>query len=637
MCGINILIYKNQRPQIPEIAKMNLAIKHRGPDDEGILMHKNLVLGHVRLSIQDLTTKGRQPMSNDGRYWIIFNGEIYNFQDIKKELEVLGHKFYSKTDTEVILNAYKEWGFNSFKKFNGMWSFAILDKKSDELILCRDRYGIKPLYYYEDEKKIIFSSEIKGIWASNTEINFDQNKILLKQRSLEGTFNTYFTGINIFPRGHYFRININNFKTKKIIWWKSLDNLPFIHPSYKKNKQKLREVLINATKIRLVSDVKIATSLSGGIDSSIIFSILNNLENKKVNLNPFIYKDSNLFFNEAIDLTNHYNKKPFIVPKANYDLKNIPGNLAKIEVTDNFFSQLEIYKNLKQNNFKVSIDGHGADECLAGYPHDIQYFPMHYHNLILKTYEVLENLKGRNAFIESITKMQMVNKIKGFKLNPINLFYDEKSINETNDLYSDYLTISNTITIPNEVREELNDLKEFDIPFQVMYIQANYGQMQWLLNKWDKAAMANSVEIRSPFLDWNFFQFAISLPSEYKINEGKNKHILRDTFKDFLPNTINKKSFKQGLPPIKISQDKEFIDYLKTGINEKLFKESNIWNGKKILQDFNSLTYYKNNPTINKIWKIFTRFLLKKGLDEIKNYSMQNETTKEQRFNLLTE
>ena len=129
MCGINGILTRNDLPEIYEIVKMNQAINHRGPDDEGILNFQNILMGHVRLSIQDLSAKGKQPMSNDGRYWIIYNGEIYNFLDIKKELEMLGYKFFSKTDTEVILNAYKEWGVDSFNKFNGMWAFAILDKK----------------------------------------------------------------------------------------------------------------------------------------------------------------------------------------------------------------------------------------------------------------------------------------------------------------------------------------------------------------------------------------------------------------------------------------------------------------------------------------------------------------------------
>ena len=157
MCGINGIIYKNHKPSKSEVYKMNYSINHRGPDGSGVFEFENVILGHVRLAILDLSPKGKQPMSCDERYWITFNGEIYNFKSIQDELKKLGHKFFSKTDTEVILKAYIEWGESCFHKFNGMWSLAILDTKKREVILSRDRYGVKPCYYYRDDGKFIFS------------------------------------------------------------------------------------------------------------------------------------------------------------------------------------------------------------------------------------------------------------------------------------------------------------------------------------------------------------------------------------------------------------------------------------------------------------------------------------------------
>ena len=177
MCGINGIIFKNCEPSTETINIMNEAIKHRGPDDSGIYKFKNCIIGHQRLSIQDLSQKGHQPMSVDGRYWIIFNGEIYNFKTIKQDLEALGYIFYSNTVTEVILNAYKEWGIKSFYKFNGMWCFAILDTKANKLIIFRDRYGVKPCYYYFKKNKFIFSSEIKGVLASNIDVKLDEKNV----------------------------------------------------------------------------------------------------------------------------------------------------------------------------------------------------------------------------------------------------------------------------------------------------------------------------------------------------------------------------------------------------------------------------------------------------------------------------
>ena len=282
MCGINGIIYKKSSPNISEIHQMNQTIKHRGPDDEGIFEFNNIVIGHVRLSILDLSEKGKQPMSNDSRYWITYNGEIYNFKELKAQLSQLGHRFYTKTDTEVILCAYKEWGAKSFHKFNGMWSFAILDTKKKKLTISRDRYGVKPCYYYNDNEKFIFSSEIKGIFSSNSEIKPDKNKIVLSHKRLEEAFTTIYNNLDIVPPGFYFEINLNNFEIKKIRWWNGLFNFPNISINLKTIQESLKELLIDATKMRLVSDVKIATSLSGGVDSSIIFTILNNLEKKKL-------------------------------------------------------------------------------------------------------------------------------------------------------------------------------------------------------------------------------------------------------------------------------------------------------------------------------------------------------------------
>ena len=182
MCGINGIIYKNNKPVLSEIQKMNESIKHRGPDDEGIFRFENVLLGHRRLSILDLSKKGKQPMSNDGRYWITYNGEIYNFLEIKDQLLQLGHIFYSNTDTEVILNAYKEWGVESFTKFNGMWSFAILDIQKKQVVISRDRYGVKPCYYYLDDKK--FATQLKEKLAKKRyvskllSLNTEKNQIL---------------------------------------------------------------------------------------------------------------------------------------------------------------------------------------------------------------------------------------------------------------------------------------------------------------------------------------------------------------------------------------------------------------------------------------------------------------------------
>ena len=636
MCGINGIIYKNISPDVSEIKQMNIAIKHRGPDDEGVLQFQNTLFGHVRLSIQDLSSKGKQPMSNDGRYWIIYNGEIYNFVELKKELGKMGHKFFSNTDTEVILNAYKEWGVNSFSKFNGMWAFAILDKKKHEIIISRDRYGVKPLYFYKSNHKIVFSSEIKGVYSSNTKISFDENKIIYDEKYLEGKFTTLFKKIEILPPGNFFKINIKNFKISSTRWWNGLENLSDININFNKSKEKMRELLFEATKIRLVSDVKISNSLSGGIDSSIIFSILNNLSNvKKVDLNPFIYKGDNITFNQAIELTTHYKKKPNIIHKVDKSSKDFSGNLSSIELPQTYFSQLAIYKKQKSNNFKVSIDGHGADECLGGYSKDLQLFPMFYQNSIIGIYQSLSNLENNNYTHNVIKNYKFVEQLRGYNVDLKNIFYEATYFKKRRKLFSNYIESKEINLISNNLEKDFKELKNFNLPFQILFYHANYGHMQWLLNKWDKASMASSVEIRSPYLDWNFFQYCLSMPPEFKFNLGKNKYILREGFKDILTNSINNDFRKQGLKTTKYKENNEDILLMKEELNQKKFIEEVAWNGKRILKDFNSINLEDEPITKNKIWRIYCLHSLKKGFENIKKESLKIDINKQEGFNLL--
>ena len=168
MCGINGIIYKNKPYDLKKILLMNSLLFHRGPDKSGFYNFNNVFLGHTRLSIIDTSAHGSQPMTVDGRYWIVYNGEVYNYKDIKKELLAKNYKFFSDTDTEVVLNAFREWGHESFKKFNGEWALAILDIKENNLVICRDGIGYKPCYIYEDSKCIAFSSEIKGLSPIST-------------------------------------------------------------------------------------------------------------------------------------------------------------------------------------------------------------------------------------------------------------------------------------------------------------------------------------------------------------------------------------------------------------------------------------------------------------------------------------
>ena len=610
MCGINGIVYKNKKPNKREVYIMNQAIKHRGPDDEGIMSFENSIIGHVRLSILDLSPKGKQPMTYDKRFWITYNGEIYNFKTIREELERHGHKFFSETDTEVILKAFSEWGEECFK------TLAILDTKKKEIIISRDRYGVKPCYYFSNFEKFIFSSEIKGILTSSTDIQLDPNKLLIGNREIEKFFTTKYYNLNILPPGHILKIDLENFKISKHRWWRCIDNLPRVNLNYEKSKKIIKELLYNATQIRLVSDTKISTSLSGGVDSGVVFSILNKYsDDNNLNLDPFIFKDNNNVYENALELCSYYKRKPKIIRDIKYKPDQLSNLFTVLESTSTYFSQIQIYKKQNRNGFKVSIDGHGADECLGGYPRNIVNFIFDYQNSIVGTYQTLNKIAG-NQFIEmNIEKYNFVKEVVKYDLDLLKLMYPTSSFNVN---LKKYIENNKIDLIPEFFLNDLEDLKGFEHGEQFMIADANYGGLQWLLNKWDKASMANSVEIRSPFMDWNFFQYALALPTSFKIKNGKNKSILRDSFNDILSPSINNDNRKQGLPSIKNLYNEDYIEYTNKIYSENGFLNSNLWDGKKINKDFQFFRKTKDNKSIKDLDVFFRSYLMHKGFDVLK-------------------
>ncbi|MFC1975125.1 asparagine synthase (glutamine-hydrolyzing), partial [Chloroflexota bacterium] len=262
MCGINGFTWQDGAL----IQAMNDVTKYRGPDDRGIYVDENISLGHTRLSIIDLSSDGHQPMSNeDDTIWITYNGEIYNFQEIRENLPKAGHFFKSKTDTEVIIHAYEMYGLNCMNKFNGMWAFGIYDKNEETLILSRDRYGIKPLYYYVDEERLTFSSMITGILSHQIEIVPNDRAIMeyLAFNLEQHDTYTFFENVNSLAPGH---LLIYNLKTKKhrVQRWYTPESREI------KNSDTLKNYFTNSVKLRAISDVPVGVCLSGGIDSTAI-------------------------------------------------------------------------------------------------------------------------------------------------------------------------------------------------------------------------------------------------------------------------------------------------------------------------------------------------------------------------------
>ena len=271
MCGILGII--QTKPKREVINRMISLLKHRGPDSKGVYLDKNIGLGHTRLSIIDLSKASNQPFfSKNKRYILVFNGEIYNYIELKEILKKKGYNFKTTGDVEVLLNSFIEWGYNCVKKFNGMFAFAIWDKKKKELFCARDRIGIKPFHYYKDRKKFVFSSEIKPLFEAG--IKAEPNEKIIHRFLTKGLYelreDTFFKNINQLPPGNYLVYKNNKIEISE--YWNILKETKKSSLSKKEYKDKFKKILHNAIKIRLRSDVPIGVNLSGGIDSPSLLS-----------------------------------------------------------------------------------------------------------------------------------------------------------------------------------------------------------------------------------------------------------------------------------------------------------------------------------------------------------------------------
>ncbi len=614
MCGLSGIIEKSKSNPVLNKKKLEVMtnlIAHRGPDQAGYMQYKNVLLSHVRLSVMDPRNLGRQPMSVDDRYSIIFNGEVYNFLELRNILIQKGYKFITNTDTEVALVAIIEWGTKAFDYFNGDWVICFVDKKIDKLIIAKDSLGSIPIYIYEDSNYISFCSEIKGFQAiKNIELNTDL--LGFSNLTIQNFNGTKFNNIKQLEPGSYMEINLKNIKSSTVQWFNPLNNLVKIHPNFKVNKDELFERLNAATELRLDADIKIGTSLSGGIDSSIIFSILNMIENEKgfkkeIDLNPTIVNfDNNLTINDAISLSNLYEKKYNIIESnLKYDFETLKNLFSQLEIIEEYNRQLELYKKQRELGINVSIDGHGADEFL-GMLNFMPQFAFTYFNAISdlnkinQNYKSNDNLRMMEKFFGSMSKVD----------NKANL--DLKNIINFSNFFEDYIDFDkNALADKNFYIEYfINELKEFNIDFQFTFFKSNCGFLQFFTHKWNKAAMANSVEIRSPFLDKNVYLFLLSLPLDQKIKGGDLKSILKKSYEKVLPDYILNQNFKQGLP---VDKNKNDISDLKS-IVETCLEQSNFknmpWNIRKMKKDL------KEEKNFDSIWSITKYYLMIEGFNQ---------------------
>jgi len=376
MCGIvGIINHDNHEIDSQKLRNMNDILMHRGPDFGDVFIDGNVGLGHRRLSIIDLSVEANQPMNYQGSdYWIVFNGEVYNYIELKKELIEKGYSFSTESDTEVVLASYIEWGEQCFHKFNGMWALAIYHANTDDLLLCRDRFGVKPLYYYKDEHQFLFASEKKAIVLSDfVSMEFDTEalKAVIKDpMAFESTGNTEFKYVKSLLPGHLLKVRKGSYEVSQ--WYCLMDHFDKEVPSTLETRcDKFKRILMDACQLRLRADVPIATSLSGGLDSSSIVAILSELDELKHE--AFVHSFEGSFLDET-----KYAKIVADTTKTPLHDVSLQGQSIQDDIDEMLYyfeavyggmpdAPFRIYREQKKQGYKISVDGHGADEMLAGY------------------------------------------------------------------------------------------------------------------------------------------------------------------------------------------------------------------------------------------------------------------------------
>lgn len=612
MCGIcGIFHFDNTFVSDKNIKLMINIIKHRGPDDEGIFLDNNVGLGFVRLSILDLSPKGHQPMFDEsGRFVIIHNGEVYNYLELREELKNAGYVFNSDTDTEVVLKSYIYWGESCLERFNGMWAFAIYDKKENVLFISRDRYGIKPFYYYLDNNKFIFASEIPPILSvlnqkpsPNYQVIFDY---LVFNRT-DQTENTFFKNIRKLQHGHCMKITNNDVFVKNKDSWHSLAPNVLLKKWYNlreriykaegfKSIEEFRYTFSSAVGLRLRSDVPVGVCLSGGLDSSSIVSILLK-DYKKEDINTFsaIYDkgqfgDESEYIKEfAPLLKNMHFTSPSTETLLN-DLNTFVRAHGEPIPSTSPYAQFKVME-LAKKHVVVTIDGQGADEELAGYHYFYGFF---FKDLLLR---------GRifKLFSEIIDYLRIHRSLYGLKtflyfLLPKNI-RTRLRINEkgylTNDFANEFSsknTTSGIIYGSNSLREALVDHFEY--------------KLEHLLKWEDRNSMWFSLESRLPFLDYRLVENLLAMNGETKIRNGITKAILRDSMKGILPEKIRSRKDKIGFgtPQDEWFRMEKFQKLTFDLLNSNEFKYRNLINTSKAINLYKRHISRKINIS-NEIWK----------------------------------
>ncbi len=589
MCGIIAIVGENKdKIGNAAIESMLLSLNKRGPDDKGTMVYRNCLLGQTRLSIIDLAS-GHQPMSdNKHDIAITFNGEIYNYRELRSELESKGHTFSTKSDTEVILKAYKEYGDECPKYLDGMFAFVIWDEENQKLFMARDRFGKKPLYYsFDDNDNLFIASEIKALFESGRIKGILGPEVLDNYLALMyiPPWKTVYKNIHTLPPASYATFKDGAIEIKK--YW-HLEKKP-LDISYEEAREEVRRLLTEAVKKRMIADVEIGSFLSGGVDSTLVTLLAQSFS--KTPIKTF-----------SVGYEGHINELPFALEAAqkigsdHHTLQAKGTMVTELHTAIEYFDEPHadssdfpqyLLSKFAGSKVKVALSGDGADEFFLGYG----WYTRH------------KNLSYREHFKEKV----FMNPFDGF-INAIQVFTPE----ERRKLWKDKSFVNKTFINDEVQSSNLSSVEKINLFDLTTYLP---GQ---LLVKADRMGMANSLEVRSPFLDHRLAEFVYNLPEEYKTDNSVFKRILKDILGESMPKEfVHRRKQGFGAPIKKWLLEESF----KQDIYDELYNaKAEIYNllDEKFVKTMIDKFYLENRDELS--YKIWVLYCLELWLSSHKKY-----------------
>lgn len=586
MCGIAGIYSTTGEADPALLTAMSSRLAHRGPDGEGTYLQGSVGLAHRRLSIIDLSDLASQPMTNeDETLWLVFNGEIYNYRELREDLLRAGHIFRSQTDSEVILHAYEEWGQTCVERLNGMWAFAIYDRKEDLLFCSRDRFGIKPFYYTVADDTFLFASEIKALLA-HPEVGKEPNDARLMDYLawgvLDHTPETMFAGVVQLPPAHSMVVR-TGVPEEPTPYWDLRISDALTGTDDPEAAARLRALLLDAVRLRLRSDVPVGTCLSGGIDSSTLTTLINDLIRQETPASvggrqktfSACYQDGRFdesrYIDEVVRATGVDAHRTFPDPEeVKRDLERL------VYLQDEPFGSLSIYAQyrvmaLAGEHVTVVLDGQGADEQLGGYiGYIVPYLrSLKSHPLALLREGIYGGLHHRGFFLDAGKQVTARSERRSLLRGEIPVI----------DRYGG--------TLP-----------------EVLYREIRSTNLPSLLHYEDRNSMAFGVESRVPFLDYRVAEYLASLPLDQKIRDGVTKHVLRQAIRGLVPESIRCRMDKMGfVTPEEVWMKEDLRPLIEEILTSDTFTDRPYWDADLVRQSY--LAYVEGRAAYSpEIWRI---------------------------------